>query len=126
MATIAELASAYRKLRDKKAEIEAEQKLALAPIKSKMEQIEAALMRILNESEADSIKTPDGTVYTTRTMQVSVDDWEEALNYIKDNDLFHMLERRLSKTAVEEFLEAQGHNVPGTHTTFVRNLRVRK
>lgn len=126
MATVEQAVDGYRKLRDLKKDMQDKHKEELAPINSKMEKIENFLKDQLNNAGCDSMKTSAGTVFKSRLSSVKVDDWEETLKFIQENELWHMLEKRLAKASVEEFVEGNGHDVPGTHITFIQKVNVRK
>lgn len=126
MAKIDEVVAAYRKLRDQKSDMEDRHKEELAPIKGNMVKLEAWLQTQLNNSGSESVKTANGTVYISKTSSVKTDDWTTTLEYIVEHELWHMLEKRLSKAAVEQFVEEEKVNFPGTEITYMSNIRVRK
>ena len=126
MPTVEKAVAGYRQLRDIKTEIQARHREELKPVNEKMEKIENWLGLQLQQQKAESIKTSEGTVYTTRTSSVKIDDWDEALRYIKEHDLWHILERRLSSKEVATFVEEEERNFPGTEISFNTNVRVRK
>jgi hypothetical protein len=108
-----DLVTKYIELRDTKAKIEAEMKAKVAKIVGIMDKIEAAILAEFQESGVESIRTKDGTAYKQTRTSATVADWDAALNYIQANNLWHMLERRVSKQAVEQFKEAHGELPPG-------------
>jgi hypothetical protein len=42
-----------------------------------------------------------------------VADWDYVLDYIQKNELWNMLEKRVSKQAVEQYVEEHGNLPPG-------------
>lgn len=126
MPKVNDVVSAYRRLRDSKKALETEQAEALKPIKEKMEKLENWLHAHLNEVGADSIATPDGTVYKTTTASVRIEDWSATIQYIIENNLWHMLEKRLAKSQVEAYVEEEQHNLIGTSITYQTSVNVRK
>lgn len=125
-ATIDRVVGAYRKLRDLKKDMQDRHKEELQPLDEKMEKLENHLHQQLLATGVDSMKTPHGTAYLSRTASVKVEDWECALDFIKANDLWHMLEKRLAKSAVEEFVAGQNQNLPGTEISYIQKVNVRK
>lgn len=107
----------YVKLRDRLAELEAEHKERVAPIKRDMEQIENALQKHMQETGTTSIKTKAGTAYLQEQTKAQVTDWDAALQYIVHNGEFRLLERRIAKTALID----TGQEVPGVD--LVRTIR---
>mgnify|MGYP006266498173 CR=1 FL=1 len=108
-----ELVTKYIELRDTKSKIEADMKAKVSKIVSVMEKIEAAILAEFQDTGVESCRTKDGTAYKQTRTSATVADWDATLNYIQANNLWHMLERRVSKTAVEQFKEAHGELPPG-------------
>ena len=113
MATYDEMVGAYVKLRDMKKAIQDQQKKELEPINDKLGTLEASMLLYLNADGVESARTNHGTVYKLKRTRSKVEDWDVALSYILTNKLEHMLEKRVNKAAVEEFLEANGALPPG-------------
>ena len=80
----------------------------------------------------DSVKSKHGTVYTTVFESVTVADAESFFEYVKQNDAYHLLEKRASKTEVLHIMgdrEDSGRPnppPPGLNYTAIRKLGVRK
>lgn len=111
----------YVRLRDTVAEIEAEAKARIEPIKADMQLIEAALLKYMQEHGLENLKTAAGTAYIAERTSATVQDWDALLEYILDNEAFDLLERRVNKTA---FLERKAEP-PGVKmsTTLAVNFR---
>ena len=116
MPTVDAAVGAYVKLRDHKKKIQDRHKEELAPINGKMEALENWLLKQLNDQQAQSIKTGSGTVFKHTRTAAKVEDWDATLDFIITNQLWHILERRVSKTAVEELAE-ENQVVPGVAIT---------
>lgn len=126
MANVAELIDAYIKLRDKKKKIKERHAEELKDTNEKMDRLEMGLLFHLSGEGADSIRTESGTVYKIKRSSVKVQNWDEALKYVLDNNLTHMLEKRLAKSAVEEFLEANKTTPPGVSITTDLGVGIRR
>lgn len=122
------LVEKYVKLREIIATKEAEHKAALAPYKQAMDDVETALLKYFNESGIENIKTAAGTAYVSTKTTASVADWDALFNnFILTNRAWEFLERRVSKSAVEAFKEAnEGQLPPGINYTAVRTVNIRK
>lgn len=72
--TVDQVVAKYIELRDKKAEMAAEQKVAMEPISQALEQMEAWLLAKMNTDGVDSFKTQSGTAFKARTSSVSMQD----------------------------------------------------
>jgi hypothetical protein len=103
---------AYLENRRTKEAIAARHKEELAPVNDWIRKMEMLLLRALNEQGGQHFACKAGTVYKTERTSVSVKDWPVALEFIKDNELWQMLNRAVSKTAVEEYMEEHGGQLP--------------
>jgi|TARA_R110002167_G_scaffold682_3_gene2970 hypothetical protein len=121
--TADKLAAIYIKMREAVKEKEEEIKI----IKTQQERINQELLDLCEEQNLDSLKTPTGTV--TRRVQTNfwTSDWEEMHKFIKENDAFHLLEKRIHNTSMKEFLEDNPDQMPaGLQTNRKYILSVRK
>jgi hypothetical protein len=103
----------YIELRDKKSELSAAYKKKVAGLDAALDQLEAILLEKLNEIGMDSAKGSTGTVYKSRRTSATVADWDYVLDHIQKNELWNMLEKRVSKQAVEQYVEEHGDLPPG-------------
>lgn len=126
MPTMEEVVGGYIKLRDKKKLLEDAHKQNVAPINEKMKMLEAWLLRELQRQGADHVGTGLGTVYQSTIVKPVIRDWSSVLDFIVANEQWGMLERRVSKTAVEEFMESTGTVPPGVEITRETFARIRK
>lgn len=124
--SIEELVEKYIMLRDKKAAIMNAAKEKCAAIEAALTVAENTIMALLNEHGLDSLGCASGTAYRTTRTSATVADWDATLQWIKDNDAFHMLERRVAKTAVEEYVKAEGDLPPGVNWKQDVTINVRR
>jgi len=103
--TVDEVINTYLKLRKKKEAIEAETKDKVKGIKDNMAKLEGWIKEQADTQGVKSFKTDHGTDFLTTTDFAQVADWDSVLEYIKNNDAFDMLEKRVSKTAVRGYIE---------------------
>jgi hypothetical protein len=108
-----EVVQKYVQLRDAKASYVKRFKDKVEKVDEAMSKLEAVLLQQLEATGADSIKTKSGTAFKTRKTSATVSDWDAVLNYVLDNKLFNLLEKRVSKNAVVEFKEANNDLPPG-------------
>lgn len=95
----------YMKLRNEKEAIEAEIKSRVSDLKAKMEKIEAWLKEQADAQGVTSFKGKHGTAFLTTTDYANVADWDAVLEFVKTNEAFDMLEKRVSKIAVRGYIE---------------------
>lgn len=117
---------AYIRLRDHKEEVGRRQKEELAPINEKMGKIEAWLQRELLREGVESFKTSAGTAFLQSTTSATVKDWTAVLDYIRKNEEWSLLEARVNKTAVKDFMESTGDVPPGVDFKSNQVTRVRR
>jgi hypothetical protein len=110
---VQEIIEKYIELRDKKSDLSAAYKKKVAGLDAALDQLEAILLEKLNEIGMDSAKGSTGTVYKSKRTSATVADWDYVLDYIQKNELWNMLEKRVSKQAVEQYVEEHGNLPPG-------------
>ncbi len=117
----------YVQVRDKVKVIKARHKEELDPFNKAMALIENKLLGALNDQKLDSFKaTGVGTAFKTTRTSVKILDFDVSLDYIRNNNLWHMLEKRLSKTAVAEFVESSGGDFPGSNIVNEITVQIRR
>lgn len=126
MADIDKIVARYITVRDKKTEMAKRHKKEVLPYNDALEKMENALLKELNVLNLESFKGAHGTAFTVTKANVKIIDFDIALDYILDNDMKHVLEKRLSKTAVQEFVQNEGVNFPGTDITQDIIVQVRR
>lgn len=120
------LVEGYVKLRDAKAELKAEYERNLAPIEQAMEKIEVKLMQTLDSMGLEAVKTSAGTAYATTKTSCGVADWDSFLSYIRQHELWNMLNHAANKTAVDEFRQANNDLPPGVNWRVERVVQIRR
>ena len=116
----------YMKLRDQKAAIEAETKERVADLKAKMEKLEAYLKAQMDAQGLTSFKSDYGTAFLTTTDYANVADWDAVIRFIRDNDAYDMLEKRVSKIAVRGYIESNKAVPPGITYGTKLEVNIRK
>lgn len=116
----------YMKLRAQKDAIEGEAKTKVATIKESMEKIEAWIKEQADAQGVTSFKTNHGTAFLTTVDYANVADWDAVLNYIRTNEAYDMLEKRVSKTAVREYIDSTKAVPPGINYGTKLEVNIRK
>jgi hypothetical protein len=124
--TATQLIDAYVKVRDRKEELAKRQKQEMEPLNTMLVKLEAGLIMALDATGGDSIKGTAGTVYRRVFTSVKTDDWDVVLPWVLENNLEHMLEKRLNKTAVQEYIDANGEAPPGIAIVQENTIGVRR
>lgn len=116
----------YIKLRDTKAQLKAEFAKRTGPLQEAMDKLEGAILAHMNATGIESCRTSAGTAYKATDCKATVADWDVVLAYIREHGLWHMLEKRVSKNAVEEFVETNNDLPPGVNYTAEVVVNVRR
>jgi hypothetical protein len=99
-------------LRDRRARRKADFQLDDVDDKEKQEKIEIEFLRRFNKRGIDNVSARGvGTAYRSVRASARVADWDSLLDFIKKEGAWEMLERRVSKVAVEQF-KAETNDLP--------------
>jgi hypothetical protein len=113
-------------LRDRRAQRKAAYTDDDAGDKGKQDKIEVEFLRRFQERGIDNVAARDvGTAYRSTRASATVGDWDTFLDHVRENEAWEMLERRVNKTAVEQFKAEDGDLPPGVNwsETQVVNFR---
>lgn len=124
--SVGDVIQKYMALRAKKEAVETETKEKIASIKAKMLKLEAWLKVKADADGVTSFKTDHGTAFLTTTDYANVADWDEVLRFIRENNAYDMLQRRVSKDAVRAYLEATKEVPPGVSYGTKLDINVRR
>lgn len=113
-------------LRDRRAQRKAAYTDDDADDKGKQDKIEVEFLRRFQERGIDNVAARDvGTAYRSTRASATVGDWDTFLDHVRENEAWEMLERRVNKTAVEQYKAEDGDLPPGVNwsETQVVNFR---
>lgn len=99
------LVSAYINIRDERDRIISQQKQALKELELQLEAVSKALLEICKENKLDGFRTDFGTVSQITKTEYWTNDWESLYKFIKENDAFHLLHKRVNQSGMKEFLD---------------------
>ena len=116
----------YMKLRYQKEAVEAGIKEEVATIKAKMEKLEAWIKEQADAQGVTSFKTKHGTAFLTTTDYANVADWDAVLDFIRENDAYDMLEKRISKMAVRGYIDLNKSVPAGVNYGTKLEVNIRK
>lgn len=121
------ITQAYLAIRDRRAEIKREHDAADDELKAKQGQLEAVMLGHLNDSGMESVRTTNGTFFKTETLKPSASDWVAFYDFIRENDAFEALERRVKKDFVKQYMDDnEGTLPPGISCHREYEVRVRR
>ena len=123
------LTAIYIKMRDAKDKLTADYKQQYAHLEEQMSVLELEMLEICKNMNADSIRTKAGTIVRSVKSRYWTNDWDSMYRFIKDNDAYGLLEKRLHQTHMKEFLAEnpdiypKGLNVENEFTVVVRRSK---
>lgn len=126
MADNAALVAKYIQIRDARAALKRQFEDKDAQFKEAQERIEKAFLAHLDAHGMDSAGTEHGTFYKDKSVSVTVADWDQVLPFIRDNNMWSMLDKRVNKTAVEEYVKEHEDLPPGVNRREEVVVRVRR
>jgi hypothetical protein len=121
-----DVVATYMKLRSQKEAIEAEVKDKVKGLKEKMEKLEAWIKEQADAQGVSSFKTKHGTAFLTTTDYANVAEWDAVLDFIRTQEAFDLLEKRVSKIAVRGYIEANKAVPPGITYGTKLEVNIRK
>lgn len=116
----------YIAIRDRRATRKAAYEEDDAGDKDKQNKIEAVFLGRFNDRGIDNVSARGvGTAYRSTRTSATVADFDALLQHIQDEEAWELLERRVSKTAVEQFKQLHGDVPPGVNwsETYVVNVK---
>lgn len=122
-----ELVGIYLKIRNAIQEKEEQHKAELRELQDQFEVVGNKLLEICNSQEADSIKTPAGTITRRVSSRYWTSDWDSMYRFIKENDAPFLLEQRIHNSNMRQFLEENPDQLPvGLQNERKYTVQVRK
>ena len=124
---VSKLARAYVKLRDARAEVKKTFEATDNDLKAKMAMIESEMLRQLQTNNIESIKTEAGTFYRQEELTPSGSDWGAFYDWVRAENAFDFLEKRIKKGSIKEYMEQhEGQLPPGVSVFKEWVVRVRR
>lgn len=103
----------YLSLRGQREVLLADYEAKDAELKEAMKNIEANMLNVCNETNADSIKTQNGTVIRKLNERFYCNDWDNFKDFVLENKAVELLERRIHQGNFKEFIsERQDDGLP--------------
>ena len=106
------LVKIYVKIRDAKAAAKKEFDKVEADFNAKLAMIATELKARAQAEGVEGFKTEFGTVFLSETMKTSCADWSLFGEFLKDRDPLEFMEKRISSTAIKEYMKQNGGQLP--------------
>ena len=119
----------YIKMRDKRSDLKHKFDSEDGAIQEEMKLLEEQMLDVCKRMSAESIRTKVGTIIRSIKTRYWTNDWDSMRTFIKDNDAFDLLEKRLHQTNMRQYLEENpdllpiGLNVDREFTVVVRRAK---
>jgi hypothetical protein len=123
---ISDLVAKYVEVRDKKSQFKAETDAKLAKYDVALDKMESALLKVFEATGMESVKTEFGTAYTSSRNTASIADPDTFMTFCKEHDAWHMLQKRVSLSAVEQYKDEHQDIPPGLNWRVERTVNVRR
>lgn len=108
-----EVVSAYLNIRTEREKILREYEAKDAKLKEDMSKIEALLLEVCNNINADSIRTSHGTIMRKLNERFFCQDWENFKKFILENEALELFEKRIHQGNFKQFMaDHDGDGLP--------------
>jgi glycerol-3-phosphate O-acyltransferase len=123
-----ELVKGYLAIREARAKILREYEEADADLEQDMKQLEAAMLEICANIDAETIKTTHGTIMRRVSERFFCSDWDNFYRFVHTNDAVQLLEKRIHQGNFRQFLadHVEDGLPPGVNVTREFGITVRK
>lgn len=112
---VEKLTKAFIAIRDKRTELKHEFDEQYKDLGTKMERLQAELLKFLQANHSDAVRTEFGTVYRQEEVKPSCADWAALDAWEKNHPEINasdIMEKRLSKKFITEYMEANDGALP--------------
>ena len=116
-------------MRDKRDDMRREAEAREKEIEEQMSIIEAEMLEVCKQMNADSVRTPHGTIIRSVKSRYWTNDWDSMYDFIEETGAYGLLEKRIHQTHMKEFLAEnpdllpRGLNVENSYTVVVRRSK---
>jgi len=124
--TLDQVVLKYIALRDKKAEHKKAYDAKIEAIDAGLEKLEAFIKASLEQLGVESVRTSAGTAYQSTRTSATAADWPMVLEWIRANEHWDMLEKRVNKSFVESYRNEFEDLPPGVNWREERVINIRR
>ena len=119
-------AALYVELRDRITAMKADLAERMKPYRKGLDDLDAILLKALQDQGAKSIKTKSGTVYQRIERSATIKDRKAFSEYVITTGEYDLIDWRANKVGVFAHMEKQAIEVPGVNTSAVMTIGVRR
>lgn len=124
--TVEKRVKQYVEIRDALKEMDAKHDEAKKPLVELQNLLTGWMQNFLEQAGADSVKTPEGTCYSTTRFTASLADPEAFMAFVKTTSNYDLLDRKANVTAVKDYVSENGTLPPGVNLSSIKTVGVRR
>lgn len=106
------LVTAYVNIRNARRKLAADFKKQDNDLKEKLDLLDVELLKYLRKTKQDAAKTKAGTVYFTTESNFACGDWDKMFKWAIKNNELEVLQKRLNKTYLTNYMEENEGALP--------------
>ena len=106
------VAAVYIKIRDKRGELKKAFEEEDKKLKEKLTRLEVTMLQFLDAHKLKSAPTTSGVFYKQEELTPTGADWEAFYAWVRENNAFDFLERRIKKTEIKAYMEEHDGAIP--------------
>lgn len=110
--TAEQLAGVYLKIRNKRQEIKKDWEEKDKALEAQMKVLEAQMLDLCQSQEVESLRTAKGTIIRGVQTRYWATDWKEFHDFILENSMPELLERRVSQGTIKEWIANNPDKMP--------------
>lgn len=118
--------AAFVKLRDARSALKQEFEENDALLKAKMAKLQQWLNKQMSELDTSQLSGSMGTAYRELETRYNAADWPLVWGFIKENDRFDFLQKRLGEKALTDYFNEVGELPPGINVFQEYVIKVRR
>jgi hypothetical protein len=88
--------------------------------------LSASIQKRLTELGAENVRTSHGTCFLTHRTTASLADPDAFMQYVIQNGMFELLDRKANATAVKDYVKKNGQLPPGANLSTIQTIGVHK
>jgi hypothetical protein len=123
---LSEAIALYIELRDEKAQLRKQFTASVEGLDLKLKKLEAMFLKAFEKTGQNSAKADTGTAFIKERTTDKVVDREAYIAFLQAEGHFDMIESRVNKTALDEYIEEHEDLPPGITRSVERIINVRR
>lgn len=126
VANIEKRVKQYVAVRDAIKAIKDKHEKELEPMVDIQNKLTGIIQTCLEAAGAESIKTSEGTAYTTTRYTASLQDPKLFMDFVIENKAFDLMDRKANAPAVRDYVAEKGTLPPGVNLSSISTIGVRR